>query len=118
MITPAKVEARLVELSKEIDKAHADLVIAETNYHKNKADYEIAMARTRIDLAGKSKPSGGNYTVGERDDLAIITNHDMYKVIAEDEAIVKANRANVARLRVQVDITRSISSSIKASMDL
>jgi hypothetical protein len=48
MITPAKVEARLVELSKEIDECHKDLVNAESDYHNAKAAYEIAIAKSRM----------------------------------------------------------------------
>lgn len=117
VITPVQVEAKLVALSKLIDEAHDELLIAESDYHKNKADYEIAMAKTRLELANKSKPSGGNYTVGERDDLALVTNRDMHRIVATDEAVVKANRANVARLRMQVDIARSIGTSVRTGMD-
>lgn len=117
IVTPVQVENRLKELSKLIDEGHAELVIAETNYHQNKADYEIAMARARFDLSGKSKPTGGNYTAGEREDLALLTNMDMHRITAGDEAIVKANRANVARLRVQVDIARSIGTSVRTGLD-
>jgi len=118
VVTPVQVEARLKELSKLIDQAHDDLVHAESLYHQNKASYEIAIASSRLSLANKSSPSGRNYTVGERDDMALLENRDLHRIVAGDEAIVKANRANVARLRVQVDITRSISSSIKATLDL
>ena len=118
IVTPMQVEARLKDLSKLIDQAHDDLVLAETDYHKNKADYEIAMARSRLDLAGKSKSTGGNYTVGEREDLALSINADLHRLIANTEAIVKANRANVARLRVQVDIARSIGTSVRTGMEL
>jgi len=117
IVTPVQVEARLKELSKLIDEAHADLVIAEMDYHKNKADYEIAMATVRLSLASKSAPTGKNYTVGEREDMALLENRDMHRIVAGDEAIVKANRANVARLRVQVDIARSIGTSVRTGMD-
>jgi len=117
VVTPEQVETRLKDLSKLIDEAHDNLVIAELDYHKNKADYEIEMARARLDLAQKSSPSGKNYTVGEREDLALVLNNDMHRVVAGDEAVVKANRANVARLRVQVDIARSIGTSVRIGMD-
>jgi hypothetical protein len=118
VVTPAQIEKRLYDLSKLIDEAHGDLTIAEMNYHKNKADYEIAMATSRMSLAQISSPTGRNYTVGEREDIALLENRNMHKVVAEDEAIVKANRANVARLRVQVDIARSIGTSVRTAMEL
>ena len=118
VVTPAQVEARLKELSKIIDEAHAELTIAEHNYHRNKADYEVAMARTRMEFSMKSSPTGKNYTVSEREDMALLENSDMHRVVAVDEAIVKASRANVARIRVQVDIARSIGTSVRTAVDI
>ena len=118
VVTPVQVEARLKDLSKLIDEAHNDLVDAESAYHQHKADYEIAMASTRLSLANKSSPTGKNYTVGEREDMALIENREAHRIVAGDEAIVKANRANVARLRVQVDIARSIGTSVRTGMDV
>jgi len=117
VVTPVQVEARLKDLSKLIDEAHNDLVDAEAVYHRHKADYEIAMAKSRMLYAMKSAPSGKNYTVGEREDMALLENEEMHQTVAGDEAIVKANRANVARLRVQVDIARSIGTSVRTGMD-
>ena len=117
VVTPLQIEARLKDLSKLIDEAHDDLVKAESDYHLHKASYEIDMARSRMLYSMKSAPSGKNYTVGEREDMALLENQDLHKVVAGDEAIVKANRANVARLRVQVDIARSIGTSVRTGLD-
>jgi hypothetical protein len=117
VVTPVQVEARLKDLSKLIDEAHDDLVDTESLYQQHKADYEISMARTRLELSQKSSPTGKNYTVGEREDMALVQNAELHKIVAMDEAIVKANRANVARLRVQVDIARSIGTSVRTGMD-
>jgi len=118
VVTPMQVESRLKDLSRLVDEAHNDLVDAESAYHHHKAEYEIAMAKARLALASKSSPSGKNYTVGEREDMALIANEDLHKTVAGDEAVVKANRANVARLRVQVDIARSIGTSVRTGMDV
>ena len=117
IVTPVQVEARLKDLSKLIDEAHNDLVDAEAAYHQHKADYEIAMATVRLSLANKTSPTGKNYTVQQVEALALIENEDAHRTIAKDEAVVKANRANVARYRVQVDIARSIGTSVRTGMD-
>jgi len=57
-------------------------------------------------------------TVVMRDDAALIENASQHEAVAYAEASVKAHRANVSRIKTQVDITRSISSSIKATLDL
>jgi hypothetical protein len=118
VVTPEQVERRLKELSKLIDEAHDALVEAESIYHSDTAEYELEMAASRLEFANKSSPTGKNYTVGERDDMALIKNRDLHRKVSTSEAIVKANRANVARLRVQVDIARSIGTSVRTGMEL
>lgn len=118
IITPAMVEQKLRGLSKEVDEAHKVLVEVETIYHSVKADYEIAMAKSRITLATKSSPTGKNYTVGEREDLALVQNEELHKDLAIIQARVLASRANTNRLKMQVDIARSVGTSVRTSMDL
>ena len=118
VVTPAQIEARLYALSKEIDEGHEILVNTEREFHQTTAEYEVAMARTRISLASKSSPTGKNYTVGEREDIAIIENADQHFKIATIEAQVKAARANVQRLKTQVEIARLMSASVRTSMEL
>jgi hypothetical protein len=118
VVTPQQIESRLYALSKEVDEAHEGLVTAEREFHQTTAEYEIAIARTRISLASKSSPTGKNYTVGEREDIAIIENADQHFKIAVMEAQVKAARANVQRLKTQVEIARSMSASVRSSMEL
>jgi hypothetical protein len=118
VVTPAQIEARLYALSKEIDEGHEHLVDTEREFHQTTAEYEVAMARSRIALASKSSPTGKNYTVGEREDMAIIENADQHFNIATMEAQVKAARANVQRLKTQVEIARSMSASLRSSMEL
>ena len=118
VITPQMVEIRLKELSKEIDEAHNDLIEAESQYLSVKAHYEIAIAKSRLSLSRRSAPSGKNYTVGEREDLAIIENEEMHLRMASAEALVRGARANAQRIRTQVDIARSVGTSVRTSMDM
>ena len=118
VVTPAQIEARLYALSKEIDSAHEELVAAERDYHKAKADYELAMAKSRMLYASRSSPTGKNYTVQEREDLALLDNDALHFSVNLVEARVKAARSNASRIRVQVDLTRSMSASVRTSMDL
>ena len=118
VVTPQQIESRLYTLSKEVDQAHQDLVEAERQFHETTAYYEVDMARSRILLASKSAPNGKNYTVGEREDMALIENAETHFKIATVEAQVKAARANVSRLKTQVEIARSMSASVRSSMEL
>ena len=114
MITPQQVEKSLFDLSKEMDDAHADLVQAEHEFQEASAYYEIAMAKARM----KNSHTDLKMTVTMREDQALIENEALHLRLSISEASVKASRANVNRIRTQVDITRSISSSIKATLEL
>jgi hypothetical protein len=88
------------------------------SYYTAVADYEIGLAKSRLELAGRSSPTGRNYTVGEREDIALVANAEKHMVIAVEEAKVKASRANVNRLQTQVKIAQSMSASVRASMEM
>lgn len=118
IVTPAQIEKRLYELSQAIDSCNEDLVTAEMQYNTIKSEYEVAMARTRMSLAAKSSPTGKNYTVTEREDIALLENKDLHMRLGIAEAQVKAARANVSRIKTQVDIARSIGTSVRTSIDL
>ena len=114
MITPQQVEKKLFDLSQEMDKAHGDLVAAEYEFHTTTANYEIAMAKSRL----KNSHTDLKMTAPMREAQALLENESLHLRLAIAEASVKACRANVNRIRTQVDITRSISSSIKATLEL
>lgn len=118
MVTPVAVENRLAVLSKEVDQAQEDLEMWENNYAETKARHEIALARSRMEFANATSPSGKNYTVQEKDALVLLANEKTHYELARFEAGVKASRANVVRIRTQVDIARSIGTSVRASIDM
>lgn len=113
-LTPQQVERRLLDLSKEIDESHKELMACESTFHVAKASYEIAMARSRMN---KSHPDF-KLTAVQREDEALIDNAETHMNLAIAEASVKAARANVQRIRTQVDIARSISVSVRASLEI
>lgn len=117
VVTPAQIEKRLYDLSKEIDESHSELVEVESHYNSFKAQYEIAMARTRMNYATKSAPTGKNYTIQERDDIALLENEELHLRVAMAEAQVKAARANATRIKTQVEIARSIGTSVRSSLE-
>ena len=119
MVTPVAIENRLAALSKEVDEAQRFLEQVEKHYYDTKAHYEIGLARSRMEFAQKSNPvSGKNYTVGEREDLALLANEDLHFTLASAEASVRSIRQNVVRIRTQVDIARSIGTSVRASIEM
>ena len=113
-LTPAQVERRLLQLSKEIDESHNELITCEQVYTTSKASYEIAMARSRMN---KSHPDF-KLTAVQREDQALLDNAELHMELAIAEAKVKASKANVQKIRTQVDIARSISVSVRSAMEL
>ena len=118
MVTPVSIENRLVTLSKEVDEAHSELIEVESHYYSMKSQYEIALAKSRLRFASISSPTGKNYTIGEREDLALVENETLHLQMGSAEALVKSTRANAARIRTQVDIARSIGTSVRASLEI
>ena len=112
-ITPAQIEQRLKDLSQQVDEAQDQLKAAELEYFTAKANYEIALAKSRLVLG-----SQGVKTVGEREDRALVINEELAQRLAIAEAMVKAARGNSQRVREQVDIARSIGTSVRAAMEL
>jgi hypothetical protein len=114
MITPEKVETRLYELSKEIDVAHEELVKAERAFHTNKAVFEVAIARARLSIGSNNL----KLRVGDIADRALVQCDQEWTDLMIAEAMVKAARANSNRVRTQVDIARSIGTSVRAALDI
>lgn len=103
----------MLELSREIDASHEQLSKAEMDYHKAKSAFELSIAEARI-VTGRSFVK---MRVQDVADTALLQCHKEYETLQITEAIVKAARANAQRVRTQVDIVRSVGTSVRASMD-
>jgi hypothetical protein len=117
-VTPMQVEARLRELGAELDEAHKGLVAAEEQYFRAKADYEIGVAAARLRVGQRFADKGTKGTVQEREDLALIETTDLLKAWYSSEAVVRAARANSRRVQVQIEIARSVGTSVRSSMEI
>lgn len=116
-VTPMSVEKRLVQLSGELDVAITDLVSAEHGYYQAKGAYEVAVAKARLSVGEKFAAAGTKATVQEKEDEATMRTQEELLALCAAEAIVKSARANVKRLEIQVDIARSVGTSVRASME-
>jgi len=112
MITPSQAESRLFNLSLDIQKATKTLVDCSMEYHTKDAELTIALAKSRV----KSSHSDMKMTVAMRTDNALIENEHLFLAVALAEAKNKAAVAVVNEIKVQVDIARSISASIRNEM--
>lgn len=113
LITPANVEHRLVTLSAELDEATDSLIVAEEAYHESKTAYELSLARARVALG----QDGGKMTVQQKEDLALIACESEALDLSAAEIGVKGARANIVRIRTQIDIARSLGTSVRTAFD-
>jgi len=118
VVTPAQVERRLLDLSRELDPAYDSLEAAEYAYATAKARFEIDVAEARMRVASRWADKGVKATVQEKEDEALLAVRDQHAELGIAEATVKAARGNVARLRVQVDIARSLGTSVRTMADV
>ena len=117
-VTPAQVEQKLLGLSREYDEAYEGLYQAEFRYSQAKPAYEIKSARERMGAQKRALENGRKITSQEKDDVSLIACELEYTEMYAAEAVVRAARANAARLRTQIDIARSIGTSVRAALDL
>lgn len=118
VVTPAQIESRLVQLGKELDEAHDALTAAEFEYYEAKTRFEIGMAEARLLIGQQAVEGGWKVTVQERDDQALRRNAAAFQRMNTADASVRAMRANVSRLKTQIDIARSVGTSVRAALDL
>lgn len=114
ILTPQKIERRLYELSKQIDGVSQELIEAETEYFERKNTYEIEMAKSRIKYAHADM----KMTIAMREDQATVDNEILATALTLAEIRVRAARANAKRVETQVEITRSLGTSVRASMEV
>jgi len=117
-VTPAQVDQKLISLSREYDEAYESLRDAEYVYGAAKPAYEIKAARERMAAQTRALESGRKITSQEKDDISLIACEVEYIQLYAAEAVVRSARANTARLRTQVDITRSVGTNVRAAMEL
>lgn len=118
VVTPVQVERRLVALSKELDEAHQVLSDAEHLHMTTVTAYELAAAKNRMRFRQSGVERGVKLTVQEIDDCALRECRDELTDKNVAEAVVKSARANVQRIRTQIDIARSIGTLVRAGMDM
>jgi hypothetical protein len=111
LVTPQQVEKRLMELSAEIDEAQAFLKQAELAYYTAKTECEIKLAKVRL----STKIDGVKLTAQDKADLATVECANLITAVGIAEATVKAARANATRINTQIDIARSVGTSVRAA---
>lgn len=116
-LTPMDIEKKLVFLSQQIEKVQTELNDKESEYVTAKMEYELAMAHSRKRMMGARTEAGTKLTAQERDDLALLENEDAYRLVNALEVLVKALRGTAGQIKTQVDIARSLGTSVRTAME-
>lgn len=118
VVTMDQANARLIDLSKQLDEATDTLMQAEVDYPAAKADYEIAVSVARAKEHSRAQDKGVKVTVQYVEDAATIACADVLRRVYVCEGFVRACRANCRRLETQVEIVRSVGSNSRAATNL
>ena len=111
-VTPRSIEQRLIELEGAIDHAYEYMAKMEIAYQDAKTAYELGMARSR------TAPTEDKRTEKMKEDYALLSNQPEYEEMMAAYGLVKGARGNLERLRVQVDITRSLGATLRAALEM
>lgn len=118
LVTPADVEAKLIALSKELDSAHTQLDQAEASYAVAKGSWDIESAKMRLLVQAKASEAGRKVTVQAIEDEAMVACEAQYLAFLTSDAMVRVARANSSRIKVQIDIARSVGTAVRAAMEM
>lgn len=111
ILTPAKIEERLYQLSKELDLAHKERVNDENVYYLAKSEYEVGLAKARLALMKSTEKMNAD----EKNAQVTVDCEEQVRAMNIADAKLKASRANLERIKVQADIARTLSASVRES---
>ena len=117
VVTPAQVDRRLIELAREIDESHTQMVEAEQTFMSAKTGYEIAIAKSRMRTRQRYIERGVKVTDGEIEDEALLATKIELIALNTSEGLVKPERRYINRFRPQPDMVRRIGRSAVACLD-
>lgn len=114
VLTPVQVERKLLDLSESNMRTYQELRDAEHTFAQAKAEFEVAYSKARLTTHAEHK----DWTVGRRDDYATAATEDERLRLAAAEAVVRSARAKAGAVKTQVEIIRSIGTSVRTSMEV
>jgi len=108
-VTPSDVAANLAFLGRELAALTDGLADLEKKSVDRREDYVLAHAKAVLRATG---------TVDERKSQAVVDTHDERLAAETADALVRQRRAQIAALKVRVDIGRSMGTLLRSEMDL
>lgn len=116
ILTPMQVEQRMIDLSRQLDAAQPALDEASLACDKAKIAWDVNSAKVRIAIRAKAADAGRRITKDEVDDEAMVRCQDEYMAMIYSDGVKRAAMGNVKRIATQIDIARSLGTSVRASV--
>jgi len=118
VVTPMQIERRLRELGKELDEVYSLLHQWENEYMDAKTAYELSSAKSRMSVRQRGIERGTKLTVQEIEDQSLLDCRQELTRLNIAEGMVRSMRANNTRVRTQIDIARSVGTTVRASLEM
>lgn len=108
-VTLTDIAARLADLSRQLDKATGDADALDRKAVTSRHAYEVAFSRAFLSAEG---------SMDVRKHKAVLETEER-KLDAEiDDQVLRACRARIATIKVQIDTGRSLSAAVRAEVSL
>lgn len=100
---------------RKIGEAQIALSSLQEGLAQTEADYNLAMAQSRLDYGNKSRADGKNYTETQKEDQALVDNSLLAEAFLLDKAKVEVYKGKIRVLQTQSELVRSVMVSIRES---
>jgi len=116
-LTPPEVEKFNRYLVRELGATQIILGNLQETLAQTEADFNLAMAKSRLEYGGKKLENGKNYTETQKQDQALVDNALLAEAFALDKAKVEVYKGKINVLKAQSDLVRSVMVSVRTSME-
>lgn len=115
-VTPNGVAANLAFLARELAAMTDGLADLERNMVERREDYVMAHAKAYLATGGLV--NGKPVTVAEREATTNLATHKERLSAETAESLVRQRKAQIAALRVRIDVGRSVGAVVRAEIEL
>lgn len=116
-VTPVEIEHRMLKLMQSNATAYQMLRDAETEYARLKTPLGLARARARFEAKRKAT-EGEKWNEGDREAYVLQQTEQLQLEWDLAELKVKAAKSMVAQVSNEMELIRSLSASVRNSMNL
>ena len=109
-LTPHDAEAEIRRLADRLDQKCVEFEHRAVEAAEAEAAYRLAHAKALLKVRGE--------TVGEREARAVLETEGIYQERRRAEAVADACKESIRSLREQLAAARSVSASVRASMEM